>query len=63
MKCLFIFLNFRIHQAGQIEHPSGPDLAHGPYVWQPCFKKTLDLGLEIFQKRAHRVNEVNTICM
>lgn len=41
MKYLCIFLNFRIHQAGQIEHPSGPDLAHGPYVWQPCFKKTL----------------------
>lgn len=25
--------NFKIHQAGQIEHPSGPVLAPGPHVW------------------------------
>lgn len=34
---VFIYLLiFKIHQAGQTEHPSGPVLAHKPYVWLPC---------------------------
>lgn len=28
-----IFFNFNIQQAGRIEPPSGPVLAHAPYVW------------------------------
>lgn len=32
MKCLCIFLNFKIHPAGQIDPSSGPVLAHEPYV-------------------------------
>lgn len=31
--CIY-FIFFKIHQKGQIETPSGPVLAHGPYVWQ-----------------------------
>lgn len=35
MKCLFYCFIFKIHQAGHIEHISGPVLACGTYVWHP----------------------------
>lgn len=35
MRSFVYFFIIQIHQDGQIEHPSEPVLAHGPYVYHP----------------------------
>lgn len=34
-KCFLQFLTFKINQVDRIKRPSGPVLAHGPYVGHP----------------------------